>query len=54
MKTKEELNALREEVKDLNRKLTELDEKELEFVTGGFDFKIPDDGKKEYEFHVYP
>ena len=34
-KTKEELNALKEEVEALNRKLHELTEEELEQVTGG-------------------
>ena len=37
MKTKEELNALKEEVEALNRKLAELSEDELEQVTGGFE-----------------
>ena len=35
MKTKEEMNALKEEVKALNKKLTELTNEELEQVTGG-------------------
>ena len=35
MKTKEELNALKEEVETLNKKFIELDEEELEQVTGG-------------------
>ena len=35
MKTKEELNALKEEVKALNRKLHELTDEELTEVTGG-------------------
>ena len=35
MKTKEELNALKEEVETLNKKLAELTEEELEQVTGG-------------------
>ena len=35
MKTKEELNALKEEVEALNRKLAELTEDELEQVSGG-------------------
>ena len=35
MKTKEELNALKEEVEALNRKLHELTEEELEQVSGG-------------------
>ena len=35
MKTKEELNALKEEVETVNRKLHELTEEELAQVTGG-------------------
>ena len=35
MKTKEELNALKEEVETLNEKLHELTDEELERVTGG-------------------
>ena len=35
MKTKEELNALKEEVETQNRKLHELTEEELEQVSGG-------------------
>ena len=35
MKTKEELNALKNEVKNLNAKLAELSEDELIEVTGG-------------------
>ena len=35
MKTKEELNALKEEVETLNRKLVELNEEELAQVSGG-------------------
>ena len=35
MKTKEELNALKEEVDTLNKKLAELTEDELILVTGG-------------------
>ena len=37
MKTKEELNALKEEVETLNKKLHELSEEELEQVNGGFE-----------------
>ena len=36
MKTKEELNALKEEVETLNKKLAELSEEELKQVSGGF------------------
>ena len=35
MKTKEELNALKEEVEALNKKLAELTAEEMEQVTGG-------------------
>ena len=35
MKTKEELNALKEEVETVSRKLRELTEEELEQVSGG-------------------
>ena len=35
MKTKEELNALKEEVETLNKKLAELSEDELAQVAGG-------------------
>ena len=35
MKTKEELQALKEEVENLNKKLTELTEEELKMVSGG-------------------
>ena len=35
MKTKEELNALKEEVENLSKKLAELSEDEMEEVTGG-------------------
>ena len=40
MKTKEELNALKEEVEALNRKLTELTEDELKQVTGGHGISV--------------
>ena len=36
MKTPEELNALKEEVENLNRKLAELTEDELKQVSGGY------------------
>ena len=41
MKTKEELNALKEEVETLNKKLHELTEEELAQVTGGQGIKVP-------------
>ena len=37
MKTKEELNALKEEVETLNKKLHELTDGELAQVSGGFE-----------------
>ena len=37
MKTKEELNALKEEFESLNKKLAELSEEEIAQVTGGED-----------------
>ena len=40
MKTKEELNALKEEVETLNKKLAELTEEELSLVTGGDGFPV--------------
>ena len=36
MKTKEELNALKEEVEALNQKLAELSEEELKQISGGY------------------
>ena len=48
MKTKEELNVLKEEVETVSKKLAELNEEELEQVTGGailvprmLDYKLP-------------
>ena len=40
MKTKEELNALKEEFKALNEKLNELTEEELTQVNGGMGMKV--------------
>ena len=39
MKTKEELNALKQEVEALNKKLAELSEDELKQVSGGGSMK---------------
>ena len=39
MKTKEELNALKEEVETLNKKLAELTEEELAQVSGGWVYR---------------
>ena len=66
MKTKEELNALKEEVETVNKKLAELTEEELAQVCGGrakavalmggvTPFTI-DDSSNEHPFdiHIYP
>lgn len=60
MKTKEELNALREEIKALNVKLRELSEEELAQVTGGVSdrdiaFGVRDKNQDEtiFNFHIY-
>ena len=42
MKTKEELNAIKEEVKEVNKKLAELTEDELISITGGLIVRNPD------------
>ena len=47
MKSIEELNTLREEVKTLNKKLAELTEEELEQVTGG---RYMQDMEDTYQF----
>ena len=41
MKTAEELNALKNEVEELNKKLAELSEEELKLVSGGFIPPLP-------------
>ena len=46
MKTEEELNAIKEELEALSRKLHELTEEELAQVSGG-------SGKSDYEVPVY-
>ena len=54
MKTKEELNALKEEIETLNKKLAELTAEELAQVTGG---EAPDGHNKpdlEYSCHKPP
>ena len=52
MKTKEELNALKEEVEALNSKLAELSEEELAQVAGGLIPPLPryDASAAEQEF----
>ena len=42
MKTKEELNSLKEEIETLNKKPCELTDEELEQVTGGFKTDVSD------------
>ena len=37
MKTKEELNALKEEIETMSKKLAELTDEELAIVTGGIE-----------------
>ena len=63
MKTKEELNALKEEVEALNKKLAELTEEELAQVSGGrkiffYNFQnlseTGEDGKKGYKVGFFP
>ena len=57
MKTKEELNALKNEVESLNRKLAELSEDEMkEVVGGGLDEWIDRHWKKikDYEKETKP
>ena len=56
MKTKEELNALKEEVETLNKKLAELTDEELAEVTGGTKFSTSfdrPDNSNQYEIHIY-
>lgn len=42
MKTKEELNAIKEEVETVNKKLAELTDEELTQVTGGIKGNVVD------------
>ena len=53
MKTKEELNALKEEVETLNQKLAELTDEELAQVTGGDDSVLepPGHDPNERRYH---
>ena len=46
MKTKEELNALKEEVETVSRKLHELTEEELAQVSGGLDVPLAARGRE--------
>lgn len=52
MKTKEELKALKQEYEVLTSKLKELSEDELNEVTGGYDFVLPD-VHRDYDIHIY-
>ena len=56
MKTKEELNALKEEVETVSKKLHELTEEELAQVSGGVlgepVFELPGVGLPEYEVQL--
>ena len=45
MKTKEELNAIKEEVETVSRKLHELTEEELKYIAGG-------DSEYKYYMHI--
>ena len=49
MKTKEGLNALRNEIEALNRKLSELSEDEMKEVTGGLGGFVEPDYEIEYK-----
>ena len=54
MKTKEELNALKNEVETLNKKLAELTEDELRLVVGGAGTVfVIDDPHENKEIHIY-
>ena len=54
MKTKEELNALKEEVENVNKKLRELSDDELRVVVGGSEVEfLFDDKSVDKEFRIY-
>lgn len=55
MKTKEELNALKEEIQTLNEKLAELTEEELKQVTGGqiYEFTFYDNELHDFSKPIY-
>lgn len=54
MKTTEELNALKEEVKTMKEKLSALTEEELEQVTGGLsDEDKHEDGVKDVGYKIF-
>ena len=52
MKTKEELNALKEDVETLNRKLAELSEDELKEVVGGVNW-LKDESINSGDTHTW-
>lgn len=52
MKTKEELNAIKEEIDSLKKKLAELTEDELKQVTGGVTLDMK--GKSSYNVAFFP
>lgn len=61
MKAKEELNAIRNDIETLGKKLAELDEDELTLVTGGSNTLTPQNnigydavslGNHEFEFEI--
>lgn len=54
MKTIEELDALKNEVKDLNAKLAELNEDELKAITGGAGILIPEGATLEVNGDTEP
>ena len=62
MKTKEELNALKEEVETVSRKLHELTEEELAQVSGGYEIffyfkklsETGEEGKKGNNVGFFP
>ena len=41
MKTKKELDAIKEEVETLNKKLAELNDEEMAYISGGSNYEEP-------------
>ena len=52
MKTKEELNALKEKVETLSNKLSELSEEELSEVVGGSAIKTPEEFEEKFNIDI--
>ena len=48
MKTKEELNAIKEEVEALNKKLSELNDDELKQIVGGMKIVVEEDEESSW------